>query len=209
MKRKRQVNMHWLLKAALCLMFLAFWNAKCDAQGLGTPPLIAVQPLGISVLNGGTAAISTTAVSTTPMEFHWYFNGEKMNNPPVANLVIPLVGTVSTLNITNASAATAGQYYVKIENGVGEVKSSSATLIVVANIVPVTLNIVTSTLGMTANGFNLQLSGPSGSNYVIEASTDLNSWTPISTNAAPGGSVTYTDTAATNLLSRFYRARLQ
>ncbi len=200
--------MYWLLKTALCAGFLAFWTGKCEAQ-LGTPPIIAVQPLGISVQNGGTASVSATAVSLTPMEFHWFYNGKSIQKPQVANVVVPLVGTITTLIITNATAASAGQYYVKIENGVGEVTSSNATLVVLANVVPATLNIVSNALQMTASGFNIQLSGPAGSNYVIEASTDLKNWTPIATNAAPTGTVSYIDTQATNYPSRFYRARLQ
>lgn len=208
MKKKRQVNTYWLLKALCCVAFFAFWTAKCDAQ-LGTPPIIAVQPLGISVLNGGTASLSATAVSLTPMEFHWFCNGRSVPSSQVANVVIPLVGTITTLTITNATAGNAGNYYVKIENGVGEVTSSNADLLVLGNVVPATLNIVTSTLQMTTSGFNIQLSGPSGSNYVIEASTDLNNWTPIATNAAPTGTVSYIDTDASKYPNRFYRARIQ
>ena len=62
---------------------------------------------------------------------------------------------------------------------------------------------------MTANGFQIQLSGPAGSNYVIQASADLKNWTPISTNAAPTGSISYTDVAAKNLPFRYYRAVTQ
>ena len=94
-------------------------------------------------------------------------------------------------------------------NGVGSVASSNATLIVLASTVSNVLNIVSSGTGMTANGFQIQLSGPSGSNYVIQASTDLKNWVPISTNAAPTGSVSYTDAAAINLPFRYYRAMVQ
>lgn len=79
-------------------------------------------------------------------------------------------------------------------------------------VMPATSNapyIVPSGTGMTANGFKIQLSGLSGSNYVIQASTDLKNWTSVSTNAAPTGSVSYTDAAAMNLPFRYYRAMLQ
>jgi hypothetical protein len=208
MEEKRQVSMYWLLKATFCAAFFAFWTAKCDAQ-LGTPPIIVVQPVGISVQNGGTASLTATVVSLTPMEFHWLCNVYSVPNSSVANIVVPLVGTVTTLTISNATSASAGQYRLKVENGVGEVTSINATLVVLGSIVPETLNIVSSTLKMTAGGFNIQLSGPSGSNYVIEASTDLKNWVPISTNAAPSGIVSYMDTDATNYPSRFYRARIQ
>ena len=59
---------------------------------------------------------------------------------------------------------------------------------------------------MTPGGCNLQLSGPWGYVCVIEASTNLVDWIPISTNATLSGSVTFTDPAAINLPSRFYRA---
>lgn len=153
--------------------------------------------------------MSATAVSLTPMEFHWFCNGKAVPNSQVANVVVPLVGTITTLTITNATSGSAGSYYVKIENGVGEITSSNATLLVLGDVVPETLNIVTSTLQMTASGFNIQLSGPAGSNYVIEASTDLKNWTPIATNSAPSGTVSYIDTQASNYPSRFYRARIQ
>jgi len=62
---------------------------------------------------------------------------------------------------------------------------------------------------MTVNGFKIQLSGPAGSNYVIQASSDLKNWIPIATNAAPTGSISYTDAAAKNLALRYYRAKIQ
>jgi VCBS repeat-containing protein len=59
---------------------------------------------------------------------------------------------------------------------------------------------------MTANGFELHLSGPDPSIYVISVSTNLTSWTPIATNYAASGNLTFTDPNATNHLVRFYRA---
>jgi len=44
---------------------------------------------------------------------------------------------------------------------------------------------------------------------VVQASTDLKKWIAISTNAAPTGTVSFTDTAATNLAYRYYRAVVQ
>jgi formylglycine-generating enzyme required for sulfatase activity/GH25 family lysozyme M1 (1,4-beta-N-acetylmuramidase) len=55
--------------------------------------------------------------------------------------------------------------------------------------------------------FSFILNGPVGSNFVVEASTDLAHWTPVSTNTIPaGGSVTITDPGACNHPHRFYRA---
>jgi len=199
-----------LQKAAICLPFFGFLIASVQAQ-IGTPPIIAVQPLGLAVQNGGTAILTTTAVSLTSMKFDWLFNGQPVptTNATVVNVVVPLVGTVSTLTIGHVSAANAGNYSVRVVNGVGSVTSSNATLIVLVSTVTNVLNIVSAGTGMIANGFNLHLSGPAGSNYVIQASTDLKNWTSISTNAAPTGSITYTDTDVTNYPWRFYRAKIQ
>jgi Immunoglobulin domain len=194
----------------MCSAFLVFFTAKSHAQ-LGTPPIIAVQPLGLAVQNGGTAVLTTTAVSLTSMQFHWLFNNQPVptTNTTVVNVNVPLVGTVSTLTVNNVSPTSAGNYSVQVVNGVGSVTSSDATLVVLASTVSNVLNIVSAATGMTASGFKIQLSGPSGSNYVILASTDCKNWVPISTNAAPTGTVSYTDTEAKNLPFRYYRAMIQ
>lgn len=155
--------------------------------------------------------ITTTAVSLTSMRFYWMFNNQSVptSNTTVVNVNVPLVGTVSTLTINNVSPASAGGYSVRIVNGVGSTTSSNATLVVLASTVSNVVNFVSTGIGMTTGGFKLQLSGPAGSNYVIQASTDLKNWIPISTNAAPTGTVSFTDTAATNLAFRYYRAVIQ
>ena len=77
----------------------------------------------------------------------------------------------------------------------------------------ITLNVRLNipTLGMPSrrpNGaFQFQLAGPTGSNYVIWASSDLLNWTPIATNVIPvSGFIPITDPLATNYSQRFYRA---
>lgn len=208
MKESSKVGIQWIRKAAVCLAFFAFFVAKCHAQ-IGGPPTIAVQPLGLSVLNGGSATFTTTAVSLTSMQFKWQFNGKVISNPNVVNVVVPLVGTVSTLSITNVSAASQGVYSVKIENAVGEVVSQDANLIVLLQPVIDTVNVLMSGTGLTANGFQLNLLKPATSNCVVDASTDLKNWTPVWTNSTASTNISYMDTGATNRVLRYYRARLQ
>jgi Immunoglobulin domain len=201
----------------LCLFFFVFLTNKSYALGL--PPLIVVQPLGLSVQNGGTAILTVAATSLSPMTFTWQFKGKPIstnNNIIVTsgttNLLIGgILGLVplNILTIKNVTSTNGGNYSVVIKNGGGSVTSDDATLVVLLNTVSNVLNIVSAGTGMTANGFQIQLSGPAGSNYVIQASTDLQSWTPISTNSAPSGTVSYTDTSAKTNVFRFYRARVQ
>ena len=54
------------------------------------------------------------------------------------------------------------------------------------------------------------ISGPAGSNCVVQASTNLVNWSAISTNPLSGsGTVTITDATAASRNRRFYRALLQ
>jgi len=179
-----------------------------NSYGQLLPPIITIPPLGETVQNGGTAVFSTTVVSLTTPSFTWLFNGKPISAGTHFSVVsLPLLGT-STLTISNVVAADAGKYSVSVNNGL-TATSISATLVVRTNPIPNVVTIVSAGMDMTAGGFKLQLAGPAGSNYVIQASTDLKNWIPIYTNAAPTGSVTCTDAAAINLPFRYYRAKLQ
>ena len=58
-------------------------------------------------------------------------------------------------------------------------------------------------------GASFTFSGLAGQTIVIDASTDLTTWTPLFTNSTTSTNpVSFTDSAATNLPARYYRARL-
>ena len=84
--------------------------------------------------------------------------------------------------------------------------ASAAITLNPAGSAPLLSTLLSNATSLLSNGFALQLSAPAGSTVVIEASSDFVNWVPISTNAAPNGIVSYTDTAATNLPARYYRA---
>lgn len=64
-------------------------------------------------------------------------------------------------------------------------------------------------LGRPANGqFSLRLTGPSGSRYAIDASSNLVQWSALKTNTITDGSFDYVDTSAGSSSKRFYRGRL-
>lgn len=63
------------------------------------------------------------------------------------------------------------------------------------------------TSGHFTNGvLSLQLSGMPGKSYVLQASTNLVDWVPLSTNVPPATVLNLLDPSATNFPSRFYRA---
>lgn len=201
-----------LLRAAICVVFFGFLTARGYAQ-IGGPPIIVVQPLGVAVQNGGTAILTTTFTSVSSVKyFHWFFNDQPLSNTnaTVVNVVVPLVGTVSTLTISNVSPSWDGNYSVRITNGVGSAVSSNATLVVLSATVSNVVSIASAGLGLTTSGFNFQLTGPVGSNVVVEASSDLVHWTPIATNyISSGAAIPFNDPAATNYSFRYYRAHTQ
>jgi hypothetical protein len=215
-------NQKLLQKATACLLLLFLMAAKCNAQG--APPTIAVQPVGISVQNGGTTVITVVAnpVLLATVTFTWYCN----NQPVKANSNITIVTTstnsilglpigglapVSILTIKNTNPTNAGTYYVTAKDSLstGTTTSSNATIIVLSTVVTNIINILTSASALTTAGFHLQMSTPTGSNVVVEASSDMVNWTPIYTNLNSSGTLTYMDTGATNHTSRYYRARTQ
>jgi hypothetical protein len=63
--------------------------------------------------------------------------------------------------------------------------------------------------GFTNNVFQLGFSGISGSNYVLQATTNFSTWTPISTNMALTNLFNLVDPNATNFPYRFYRVLQQ
>jgi hypothetical protein len=56
--------------------------------------------------------------------------------------------------------------------------------------------------------FGFDVSGPSGSNVVIQASTDLHTWIPLHTNLLGSGLLYFSDPQSTTNVRRFYRGQL-
>lgn len=62
--------------------------------------------------------------------------------------------------------------------------------------------------GFTNGVFGFNLIGPSGSNVVIQASTDLQTWIPLQTNVLGSGPLHFSDPQSTTNTQRFYRLHL-
>ena len=61
---------------------------------------------------------------------------------------------------------------------------------------------------MTCFQFGFDVSGPSGSNVVIQANTDLQTRIPLQTNLLGGGPLYFSDAQSPANRQRFYRAQL-
>jgi uncharacterized repeat protein (TIGR02543 family) len=73
--------------------------------------------------------------------------------------------------------------------------------------IPPTLSPASVTLSST--GLSLTLAGEIGLPYTIEVSTDLVNWTPLTTQTASNGTLSFVDSQARNFTHRFYRAKAQ
>jgi hypothetical protein len=74
---------------------------------------------------------------------------------------------------------------------------------------PVSLAIITThaAFGFTNGVFGFDVTGPAGSNVVIQASTDLQTWIPLRTSLLGGGPLYFSDPQSTTNTQRFYRAQ--
>jgi hypothetical protein len=155
------------------------------------PPQIVTQPVSQTVVQYQPASLQVAANGTAPLSYEWRLNG------------IALAGaTDSTLVLTNTLTSQSGNYTVYVRNTAGSA-SATATLTVTN---PASSLSAPVSSGVTPGGFTFQLSLPVGSTYVIQATVDLQNWTPILTNSATDGTVIVTDPDAANYPARFYRA---
>jgi hypothetical protein len=80
---------------------------------------------------------------------------------------------------------------------------------IIITAVPTPLAISTgAAFGFTNGVFGFNVTGPSGSNVVIQASTDLQTWIPLQTNLLGSGPLYFSDPQSTTNARRFYRAQL-
>ena len=71
---------------------------------------------------------------------------------------------------------------------------------------PVSPSILTKGAFGFSNGmFGFNVSGPSGSNVVIQASTNMQTWIPLQTNLLGSGPLYFSDAQAATNRHRFYR----
>jgi hypothetical protein len=75
---------------------------------------------------------------------------------------------------------------------------------------PVSLAIITANpaFGFTDGVFGFDVSGPAGSNVVIQAGSDLKTWTPLQTILLTNGLAFFSDSQSATTARRFYRAQL-
>jgi hypothetical protein len=222
MDYKRRQNRRWFQKMLIFLVFGLF-TVRAQAQlGILLPANITAQPLSTNVQNGDTATFTVSANCTGGGEIYsvtWLFNGKPIstNGTVTASSSGLLTTTVnSTLTIKDISSTNAGTYSVQITDvilsllGLISVEDTATSEGATLGITPTVTAVSTQTLTVNnSNAFKVQFSGPTGSNLVIQATSDMLNWNSLSTNVIVNGSVTYTDAISPTVSCRFYRAKLQ
>jgi hypothetical protein len=85
--------------------------------------------------------------------------------------------------------------------------SGNGEIIIIAVPTPLVIN-TGAAFGFTNGVFGFNMIGPSGSNVVIQASTDLQTWIPLQSNPLGSGPLYFSDPQSTNNIQRFYRVQL-
>ena len=150
------------------------------------PPSITKPPTNQVAVAGQNVSFNVTATGSGTLLYQWQCNA---TNVPGA--------TNATLNLASVATSQAGQYAVTVSNPLG---ATNAAAMLTVNATAASL---TATNLHKAGQFGLSIAGVPGSNYAVQASTNLVIWIALQTNAAP---FAFMDTNAGKFNRRFYRA---
>ncbi len=150
--------------------------------------VILVQPLAHTANPGTTVQLNCTAVGRPPRSYQWRKNGINMGGR--TNLFTTLA---------NVQLPDQGSYTVVVTNSFGAVTS------VVAGI-SLSLPPSLTARALTSTGFVFQVSGSAGT-FLIDASSNLTTWSTLTSIISSTNVFTFIDPAATTLGRRFYRVR--
>jgi Immunoglobulin domain len=173
--------------------FVIFDNVRVEnwsSAGL-LAPTITSQPQNQTVNAGTNAVFNVAATGSAPLAYQWAFNGTNISG-----------ATLSSLSLTNVQLTNSGSYQATVSNPAGSATSTSAQLTV--NVPSVQFGPVT----LLSNGqVQVTFNGVPGTEYLIEASTNLTNWKPIDVLLDNTNPVTFIDLDAQQYTNRYYRAR--
>jgi uncharacterized delta-60 repeat protein len=150
-------------------------------------PQIIQQPQSEIARQGCTVLFSVVATAPTPLTYQW------------SKDAVPLTAaTNTTLLLSDVQPSHAGLYTVVISDGFTGVTSVPAELMVMSSSGP-------GAPGFTGDQFGFGISGPVGSSFMVDSSTNLTSWQAISTNTFGAGMFLFLDPASSTNSMSFYR----
>ena len=141
-------------------------------------PLTAIttQPVGGPICEGGSGAMSVVATGTGTLTYQWNFGGAPI---PGAN--------TSSVSVTNATLAMAGNYTVSVTGACGTVTSNTAAIVV--NALPIAGLTSNAALNTACDGSPVTFTATGGATYNFSVN---------STSVQTGATATYTSSALAN-----------
>ncbi len=159
---------------------------------------IAQQPSDATVAFGGMTNLSIAATGDGTLAYQWQKNQTNLNNGGHYSGC-----TTVTLTISNASTNDAANYRCVVTGGCGSVISGEATVTYLAPPLPPYFE---SVIMLPPDQVQLVLGGEAGSSVTIHRSSDLTNWVALTNLVNTNGTLQFTDTTASNVMQRFYRA---
>lgn len=153
-------------------------------------------------MGAGVTLLVTNAASDTdvPVQTLAY----SLPVAPPSAVVHPASGVI-TWRPPVAAAGLSNLFTVRVvDDGIGSLAATQSFTVVVNPLNRPS----TGNPQFTNHLFQLTLNGDYGPDYIVQASTNLTTWTSLATNASPVLPFTWTDLAATNFNQRFYRVLL-
>jgi hypothetical protein len=150
------------------------------------PQTITFGALSKQVVGDAPFALSASASSGLPVSF------SVLSGPAI------LSGNIVTMTGTGLAVLRASQS--------GDATNAPAPNVDQVLIIVPGNNVITDAQRLANGMFTLRFYGESGTNYVVQGSTNLVNWLPLTTNQISGlGYLEFTDTSSTNYDRRFYR----
>ena len=159
---------------------------------------------GVSGFSGDGGA-ATNAELNYPAGIAVDVNGNLFIADSFNNRIRKITFSGLTLVLNNVGYGNAGTYDVVVSSPYGSVTSSVVNVTV--TLPPLILSAPQIAVGST--NFAFLLSGPAGSNYVLQVSTNLLNWNPVSTSSIPLSGSLNLSNAINGYSRQFYRAYLK
>jgi Pectinesterase/Immunoglobulin domain/Bacterial Ig-like domain len=153
---------------------------------------ITRQPTNQTVAAGQTAVFTVGATGIPDPTYQWRFNGTNIAG-----------ATNATFSLPGVQATNAAAYSVVVSNSSGAVTSSNAVLAVGPSLSP-SLGSLSWSNGLFGFAFN----GGSGTNYAVQASSNLTQWQTVFSTSSPALPFVWTDSNALACPARYYRVQI-
>lgn len=188
--------------------------SAAPAAGTPNPPFVGsalIYTIGV-VNNGPDAATGVSVTDTLPAGLSYVSSTSSQGSIATGGTITWTVGSLSAGSSAMATIRTATTTGGSIQT-TAAVTGTQSDLNTINNTAQVTTNVrvpakaVLSEVVVTNAQLQFTLTGDAGLSYKILASTNLTTWTALSTNtAAANGTIKFIDTAGPAYLHRFYRA---